>query len=322
MVYFCSEKTVELDRMVKMMKKQQFSEIPGFDTWVSVELLSKGWSTDKKYIVKTKAGEKLLLRIADAESFEQKKKEYDIICKYATLGFEMSKPLSFGLCDNGQHTYILLTWVEGEDLEEALPKLTEEEQYQLGRSAGRILKQIHSIPVAQEDIPAQTKKAKKLMQLERYEQSAVRIPGDETAVQYVKDNIDKLWLESPVYMHGDFHPGNLILTSKKTLGVIDFNRWEVGDPYEEFYKLESFGVEVSAPYCIGQIDAYFNDKVPMPFWETLAVYVAHASLFSIKWTEKFGQKEIDGMVRRCRAAMEHYDGFTKVVPSWYDAGLK
>jgi len=296
---------------------KQFSDIPGFATWASVELLSKGWSTDKKYIVKTKAGETLLLRIAESDVFEQKKKEYEIICKYAALGFEMSKPLDFGLCDNGQHTYMLLTWVEGEDLEEALPKLTEEEQYELGCSAGRILRQIHSILVAQEDIPAQSKKMKKLTQLERYEQSSVRIAGDETAVQYVKDNIDKLWLEPPVYMHGDFHPGNLILTPNKTLGVIDFNRWEVGDPYEEFYKLESFGVEISVPYCVGQIDAYFNDEVPVQFWETLAVYVAHASLYSIKWAEKFGQEDIDGMVRRCLAAMEHYDGFAKVVPSWY-----
>ena len=296
---------------------KQFSDIPGYDTWVSVELLNKGWSTDKKYIVKTKSGENLLLRISDSEAFEQKKKEYEIICKYAKLGFEMSKPVAFGLCDNEEHIYMLLTWVEGEDLEEALPKLSKEEQYELGRSAGRILRQIHSIPVAQEDIPTQTKKAKKLLQLERYEQSDVRIADDELAVQYVKDNIDKLWLEPPGYLHGDFHPGNLILTPDKTLGVIDFNRWEVGDPYEEFYKLESFGVEVSVPYCIGQIDAYFNDEVPLQFWETLAVYVAHASLFSIKWAEKFGQKDIDGMVRRCQAAMEHYDGFKSVVPSWY-----
>lgn len=301
---------------------KQFSDIPGIETWESVELLNKGWSTDKKYIVKTKAGEKLLLRIADAESFEEKKKEYEIICKYATLGFEMSKPIAFGLCDKGEYTYMLLSWVEGEDLEEALPKLSEEEQYKLGRSAGRILRQIHGISVAKADVPAETKKTKKLTQLERYEQSTVRIEDDETAVQYVKDNIDKLWLEPPVYMHGDFHPGNLIFTPQKVLGVIDFNRWEVGDPYEEFYKLESFGVEVSVPYSVGQIDAYFDDNVPMQFWETLAVYVAHASLYSIKWAEKFGQEDIDGMVRRCLAAMEHYDGFKKVIPSWYEAYKK
>lgn len=304
------------------MSNQQFSDIPGFAAWESVEPVSKGWSTDKKYKVKTKAGETLLLRIADASLYEQKKKEYDIICKYARLGFEMSRPMGCGFCNGGENTYMLLSWVDGEDLETAMVGLTEEEQYRLGRSAGTILKQIHSIPVAPEDAPTKTKKEKKLWQLERYEQSDVRIANDETAVQYVKDNIDKLWLEPPVYTHGDFHPGNLILTPKKTLGVIDFNRWEVGDPYEEFYKLESFGVEVSVPYCIGQIDAYFDDKVPMQFWETLTVYVAHASLFSIKWAEQFGQKDIDGMVARCRAAMEHYDDFTKVIPSWYQENKK
>lgn len=301
---------------------KQFSDIPGYDTWVSVELLSKGYSADKKYKISTKTGETLLLRISDASVHEQKKKEYDIICKYEKLGFEMSKPLDCGLCDKGEHSYMLLTWVEGEDLETAMASLSEKEQYELGRSAGRILRQIHSIPVKVCDVPEQTKKAKKLMQLTRYEQSNVRIANDEIAVRYVKDNMDKIWLEPPVYLHGDFHPGNLILTPQKTLGVIDFNRWEVGDPYEEFYKLESFGVEVSVPYCIGQIDAYFNDEVPTQFWETLAVYVAHASLYSIKWAEKFGQKDIDGMVARCKAAMEHYDGFRRVVPSWYDDSLK
>ncbi len=295
-----------------------FLDIPGAAAWESVELLDKGWSTDKKYIVKTKTGETFLLRVASAEEYEQKKKEYEIIGKYAGLGFEMSKPVSFGLSDNKEHTYMLLTWVEGEDLETALPKLSEEEQYELGRSAGRILRQIHSIQVEESDIPEQTKKEKKLWQLKNYEESAVRIADDETAIQYVKDNIDKIWLENPVYQHGDFHPGNLILTPQKTLGVIDFNRWEVGDPYEEFYKLESFGIEVSVPYCVGQLEAYFNEEIPAAFWETMAVYVAHASLFSIKWAEKFGQDDIDGMVRRCRVAMEHYDGFCRVVPSWYE----
>ena len=73
--------------------------------------------------------------------------------------------------------------------------------------------------------------------------------------------------------------------------MIDFNRWEVGDPYKEFYKLESFARELSIPYCIGQIQAYFDDNIPEDFWSILAVYVAHASLFSIKWAEKFGQAD-------------------------------
>ena len=55
----------------------------------------------------------------------------------------------------------------------------------------------------------------------------------------------------------------------------------------------------------------------MEFWQTLAVYVAHASLFSIKWAEKFGQQEIAGMVKRYETALDDYDGFDAVIPKWY-----
>ena len=294
-----------------------FSDIEISKGWKSVEPVDKGWSSDRKYRIQTEDGKKLLLRVSDIGSFDEKKKEYEIIGKYAKLGFPMSMPVAFDVCNEGKNVYMLLTWVEGCDLEEMLPKLPGEEQYRLGRQAGEILRKIHSVPLAPEDVPQKTKQEKKLTQLARYESSDLRIPGDETALQYVRDNIDQIWRQPPVYMHGDFHPGNLIYMADGSIGVIDFNRWEVGDPYEEFYKLESFGTEISIPYCIGQIDAYFQDNVPEEFWKANAVYVAQASLFSIKWAEPFGQKDIDGMVRRAETAFEDFDGFRRIIPKWY-----
>lgn len=285
--------------------------------WRSVTPVEKGWSADRKFRVTTEDGVSLLLRLSDAGQREEKKREFGIITKYAQTGINLSAPLEFGICEDGKSVYMLLNWVEGRDLEEVLPELTEGEQYALGREAGEILRRIHSIPLSPEDVPTETKKPKKLRQLALYEESDLRIPGDETALRYVKENIHRIWKEKPVYLHGDFHPGNLIHTPEGTIGVIDFNRWEVGDPYEEFYKLESFGREVSVPYCVGQIDAYFRDAVPETFWKALAVYVAHASLYSIKWAERFGQEDIDGMIRRCRTAFEDYDGFRVCVPKWY-----
>ena len=294
------------------------SDIESGETWESVEPVNKGWSSDEKYHIKTSSGEHLLLRISDITQYDEKKKEYGIIEKYATLGFPMSAPVAFGVCSGGQKVYMLLRWIEGCDLEAALPGLSEEEQYRLGREAGSILRKIHGIPLDREDIPTATKKGKKLWQLSQYEESNLRIPNDETAIRYVKENIDQIWKVPPVYMHGDFHPGNLIYMADSSIGVIDFNRWEVGDPYEEFYKLESFGTEISIPYCIGQIDAYFNDSVPTDFWVANAVYVAQASLFSIKWAEKFGQKDIDGMVERAKRAFADFDDFKRIIPAWYE----
>ncbi len=294
-----------------------FFNIDSSKDWISAEPLNKGWSTDKKYIVTTKSGERLLLRLADIEKYDAKKKEYEIIEKYSKLGFKMSMPLEFGVCNEERNVYMLLSWIEGIDLEKALPELSENMQYKLGRRAGEILKAIHSVPVSEEDTPVKTKKEKKLLQLSRYEESSVRIPGDEKAIAFVKENIDAIWKKKPVYQHGDYHPGNLIYMQDGDIGVIDFNRWEVGDPYEEFYKIQSFGIEVSIPYSRGQIDAYFGDSVPDDFWLTNAVYVAHASLFSIKWAEQFGQDDIDGMVRRARQAFEDFDDFNTLIPKWY-----
>ena len=293
------------------------AEIDKKGSWEKVEKITKGWSSDEKYLIQTKEGEKLLLRVADSRQYEAKKREYDIITRYSRLGIPMSMTVAFGSCQGGEKVYMILTWVEGKDLKEVLAGLPEKEQYLLGRKAGEILKKIHSVTVEKEDLPEESKKAKKLLQLSRYEESKLRMPGDERIISYVKENIDYIWREKPVYMHGDYHPGNLLYQKDGSIGVIDFNRWEVGDPYEEFYKLESFGVEESIPYCIGQIDAYFGNQIPEAFWVTLAVYVAHASLYSIKWAEKFGQKEIEGMIGRYHKALEHYDGFRTCIPKWY-----
>ncbi len=285
--------------------------------WETITKVSKGWSADEKYSIRTKTGQSLLLRIAEVDRYPAKKREYEILEKYAALGFPMSQPVEFGLCNEGKNVYQLLTWVEGRDLEEVLPTLPEAEQYRLGREAGTILRKIHSLPVDPGDLPASTKKAKKLLQLSRYESSQVRVGGDEPVIRFVRENIDRLWTRPPVYLHGDFHPGNLIYRADGSIGVIDFNRWEVGDPYEEFYKLESFGVELSVPYCVGQIDAYFSDAIPEDFWPALAVYVAHASLYSIKWAEPFGQEDVRRMAARCLRAFGDYDLFRRTVPKWY-----
>lgn len=294
-----------------------FEDILGFDKWRLLEKINRGWSDDVKYYIETYDNQKLLLRVSNIEKYEAKKKEYEVIQRYAELGFIMSQPLSFGVCNHNQNTYMLLTWIEGEDLELALPKLDSEQQYLLGREAGSILKKIHSLKVPEDEIPSITKIPKKRRQIQSYIESKVRIADDEEVIKFINENLDKLWSKPPVYQHGDFHPGNLILTPEGKIGVIDFNRWEIGDPYEEFYKLESFGTDFSIPYCRGQIDSYFKDQVPEDFWEILAIYVAHASLYSIKWAEKFGQDDIDHMIGICKKSLLHYDNFKKYIPSWY-----
>ena len=136
--------------------------IKSSSTWLSCDKITKGWSSDEKYRIETVDGQILLLRISDISCFEAKKKEFEIVEKYSKLGFAMSMPVDFGTCNNGKSCYMLLTYIEGKDLEEVLPQLSEKEQYLLGREAGKILKKIHSISIDKCDIPTKTKRERKL----------------------------------------------------------------------------------------------------------------------------------------------------------------
>ena len=280
-------------------------------------IIDKGWSSDIKFLIKDKSGKKYILRLSSIDKRNEKEKEYEIITLFSSLSFPTSTPVDSGITEDGKYFYMILNWVEGEDLEKVLPSLSEDEQYKKGKEAGHILSLIHSIPLKDEDIPTSTKKEKKLRQLKAYKESSVRIKGDDVVIEYLLDHIDDIWVEKPVYLHGDFHPGNLIYTNEGRIGVIDYNRWEVGDIYEEFYKGECFGVESSVPFVRGMIDSYYNYSVPDSFWRAFAFYSLHAALFSIKWAEKFGEEEVESMKKRGTRIISDFKDLSSCVPSWY-----
>ncbi len=86
-----------------------FEEIINNDTWCKIEKINKGWSDDTKYYIETTDNQKLVLRTSNIGNYKLKKREYQIVCKYSSLGFKMSEPVSFGVCNKNQNVYILLT---------------------------------------------------------------------------------------------------------------------------------------------------------------------------------------------------------------------
>lgn len=121
-------------------------DIKNYDTFKKIEAINKGWSDDKKFYIETVTNGKLLLRICDMAEYDKKKSEYEIIKRLADRGLPVSRPVDFGVCDNGKSVYSIFVWCDGEDAEKVLPNLTEVEQYSLGLKSGQILKEIHSIP--------------------------------------------------------------------------------------------------------------------------------------------------------------------------------
>jgi aminoglycoside phosphotransferase (APT) family kinase protein len=294
-----------------------FSGIPGSSGWRKIELVDKGWSTDKKFYIETADGMKLVVRLADSSQYEKKKTEYERMQAILRQGVEMSGLVDFGVCAHGKLVYILLTWIEGESAESALPKYDEREQRRWGFSAGQMLGKIHRVAAPDGHPDWETRMLRKVeLKTSQYRDCGYVVPDDRRMMRFISEGLKYLRDRPQTLQHGDFHPGNLILTPQETLSLIDFNRTDFGDPWEEFVRVTAFTKDVSVPFALGQIDGYFGGPAPELFFRLLALYAAIDAHFGIIWAIPFGKDEIRRSLARSKAILEDYLGFETYVPVW------
>ncbi|WCM63562.1 aminoglycoside phosphotransferase family protein [Paenibacillus polymyxa] len=297
---------------------QLFSEIPGASTWSSVEEIHKGWSSDKKYYIQTTDSRDLLLRIANMVHYDKKKREFEAVTKLNHVeNLLMSRPLEFGICHDGQSVYSLFTWIEGKDAEEIIPTLTAAQQYQLGVQAGDALKKMHEIHAAQDRVPwAEHYNAKINRYITNYKSCGIPLKGADQAISFIETNRHLLENRPQTFQHGDYHVGNMVVTPSGELGIIDFNRMDYGDPWEEFNRI-TWCAALSPLFASGRIHGYFNNHVPDLFFRLMALYIASNQLSSIHWAIPFGKEEVDDMVQRAEEVLEAYNYFQTYIPKWY-----
>ena len=108
----------------------------------------------------------------------------------------------------------------------------------------------------------------------------------------------------------------MIITEDESIGIIDFNRFDYGDPWEEFNRI-TWCVDVSPEFASGRINGYFDNKVPLDFFKLLGLYIGSNQLSSLPWSMNFGQKQIDIMLNQVRNVLMHYNNFKNIIPSWY-----
>ena len=178
--------------------------------------IAKGWSEDKKYCVTRSDGTKYLLRISAAERYENRKELFSMLQKVERLGVPMCRPVELGLCEEG--VYTLHSWIDGEEAEEVIPTLGEDEQYALGLEASRILKKIHSVPApaAQEDW--YTRFGRKTdVKIQKYKENPHHFEGDDLIIGYIEANRGLLKGRPQCFQHGDYHVGNMMIENKKSI---------------------------------------------------------------------------------------------------------
>ncbi|MBQ9891169.1 MAG: phosphotransferase [Firmicutes bacterium] len=275
----------------------------------------KGWSADKKYCITDEKGKRFLLRVSDIAQYDAKQAEFVMMQRVASLGVPMCLPVEFGTCDEG--VYSIQSWIDGESAEDLIPLLSSEKQYDYGFEAGQILRRIHSIPApdSQEDWAARFNR-KIDTKIRNYSECPIKYPKGQAFIDYINANRHLLNGRPQTYQHGDYHIGNMLVDRNGKLYIIDFNRNDYGDPWEEFNRIV-WCAQRSALFASGIVDGYFCSDVPAEFWKLLALYISSNTLSSVYWAIPYGKSEVKTMLDQAEDVLAWYDNMTNTIPTWY-----
>lgn len=191
-------------------------------------------------------------------------------------------------------------------------------QYRYGLDAGRILTKLHTIPAPKETPDWESRfNAKIDRKIAMYENCPLKYEaGGEAFLTYISENRHLLTGRPQTYQHGDYHIGNMMIDRRGVLAVIDFDRDDFGDPWEEFNRIV-WSAQAAPSFASGMVDGYFDGKVPMEFWKLLALYICAYVLGSLPWAIPYGNEEVNVMREQAAQVLQWYDGMRTVVPAWY-----
>ena len=297
------------------------TDIPLYPTFMKIEPLEKGWSSENKYQIETADGKQLLLRIAHINCYKRKKSEYEMIRKAAALGVPVSEPIDFGLCNGGENVYTLLTWVEGSDVESVLPECTETEQYIWGMKAGALLQKLHAIPAPETAKPWNIWLEDRIQrQINFYHANSIKSDHGDMIIRFLKENQILTDNRPQTYNHGDYSVSNLITMPNGEIGVIDFNFFGsnkgCGDPWWEFCAV-AWESELSPYFHTGMIRGYFGGEPPQEFFVIISYYFAYSALSALCATVRDEEGNPEDGRRHVENILRWFDNMQNPVPTWY-----
>ncbi|WP_238595121.1 aminoglycoside phosphotransferase family protein [Streptococcus suis] len=282
---------------------------------MSRQPLTKGWSTDQKYKVQLEDGRLGLLRIAEQTAYEAKRLEFRLVQSLFEKDLPVAEPLSFWADDLS--VYTLYEWVEGQDINEVASSLSDSVLYDLGCQAGKFLRAMHALPIDQSQRDWNSfYQAKIDSKLAAYQVASHSYPNVQAMIDFVQANRHLLEGRPIAYHHGDFHTGNFLRGQNGRLKILDFDRHDIGDPWEEFNRL-IFTADLSPAFARGQVDAYFDGAIPEEFWRLMALYVTVNSLGALSWAERIDPLQIPLMKEQADTVWDWYQGYSRLQPSWY-----
>ncbi|RED32233.1 aminoglycoside phosphotransferase family protein [Paenibacillus sp. VMFN-D1] len=296
------------------------NSIPLLRNSTKLEQIHKGYSSDGKYIVHDSNGHpQYILRTYNIDQVENKKLEFSRLKMMEKHDVKCSRPIEIGVLPEQELGYMIVSFIEGNEASEELPFLTKEEQFNIGIQSGFELKKIHQV-ICPDNIKSWDERmaAKHHRYRMEYTKCGVAINNEEKLLSFIDDKLYLMKGRPNIFQHDDYHIGNLIVKDGKLSGIIDFNRYDWGDPIHEFVKVGIFSAEVSVPFSVGQIQGYNNYNEPDDeFWQLYSLYLAMTLISSVVWILKVKPDELDSMLMKIHQVMDDHNNFELTVPKWY-----
>jgi aminoglycoside phosphotransferase (APT) family kinase protein len=294
--------------------------IPLLYNSTKLERIHKGYSSDGKYIVYSESGRsQYILRTYSIDQDNNKRLEFNRLKMMEKHGVKCSRPIDIGVLPNQELGYMIMSFIEGNEASEVLPHLTDKEQFNIGVQSGLELQKIHQVSCPDNIKPwHETMATKHHRYRMEYAKNGVVIANDVKLLSFIDDKLYLIQDRPNLFQHDDYHIGNLIVKAGNLSGVIDFNRYDWGDPIHEFVKVGIFSAEVSVPFSVGQIQGYHNNSEPgEEFWQLYSLYLAMTLISSVVWVLKVKPEELDSMMIKIHKVMDDHNDFELIVPKWY-----
>ncbi len=275
--------------------------------------IEKGFSQEKKFQIQTNAKD-LLLRIAPLDALSRKQEEFGIMKQLFAEGVRCNCPVEMFTEDDG--VYSLFHYLPGDDAETAITGIPDDAGFKAGVQAGRDLKKINTL-----ERPARNWKSQKLEKHDRYvakyRQMGCHFPNDDKVLDFIRQHWDQINPGNDRFLHDDFHLGNIVMLRGVYSGILDFNRYDWGDPLHEFVKLEWFTWPVCEAFARGQIKGYFGDRgISDADCLTLSVYIAMSIFSTIVWTQIYHPHTMPSIRAKVDAILTRYRCFDQIRPKW------
>jgi len=287
-----------------------------FEDYLVVEKINSGESSDEKYKL-YKNNKYYLLRIFDARFMNSRYKALENIEMLLKNGISVPKIYSKGLLTE-EKGYALLEWIDGTSLEKKITDIETEIQY--GEYAAKELLKMHNINISSQIaiydrfIESFSKKIKKVLELEIGKENIMLLRD------FVMKHLNTLKeLKGNSIIHGDFHPGNIIVDDNK-LVFIDMDVCAISHPWMD---LTSNACNMEFPnFYSSVIKNYFQNNIPMEFWEVYNLFGSIYILDYILYTLRIDGKSLVDGEQKLKEFLKFTNYFQSDIPNWFKKDIK